>query len=182
MYRTHTCGQLNAENTNEHVVLSGWISKLRDKGFVVWIDLRDRYGITQLVFDEERTSVDLLEQARKLGRETVIQVKGKVIERTSKNPNLPTGDIELLVTELVILNEAQLPPFTIEDETDGGEDLRMKYRYLDIRRNPIKNNIIFRHKVTMAVRKFLSDQGFIDRLAQRRRLVLGYPGGCRPGQ
>ena len=162
MYRTHTCGELNSTNTDENVVLSGWISKLRDKGFVVWIDLRDRYGITQLVFDEERSPKALLEKVRKLGRETVIQVKGKVIERASKNPNLPTGEIEVLVNELNVLNEALLPPFTIEDETDGGEDLRMKYRYLDIRRNPVKNNLIFRHKVTMEVRKYLSNQGFIE--------------------
>ena len=149
MYRTHTCGELRLSHANESVVLSGWISKLRDKGFVVWIDLRDRYGLTQLVFDEERTPITLLESARKLGRETVIQVKGKVIERASKNPNIPTGEIELLVEEIKVLNEALLPPFTIEDETDGGDELRMKYLYLDIRRYPVKNNLIFRHNVTM---------------------------------
>ncbi len=177
MYRTHTCGELRLSHTDKNVVLSGWISKQRDKGFVVWIDLRDRYGITQLVFDEERTSTDLLENTRKLGRETVIQVKGKVIERASKNPNLPTGDIEVLVTELTVLNEALLPPFTIEDETDGGEELRMQYRYLDIRRNPVKNNLIFRHKVTMEVRKYLSDQGFIE--VETPYLIKSTPEGAR---
>ncbi len=177
MYRTHTCGELNSTNTDENVVLSGWISKLRDKGFVVWIDLRDRYGITQLVFDEERSPKALLEKVRKLGRETVIQVKGKVIERASKNPNLPTGEIEVLVNELNVLNEALLPPFTIEDETDGGEDLRMKYRYLDIRRNPVKNNLIFRHKVTMEVRKYLSNQGFIE--VETPYLIKSTPEGAR---
>jgi aspartyl-tRNA synthetase len=177
MYRTHTCGELNSSCTDQDVVLSGWISKLRDKGFVVWIDLRDRYGITQLVFDEERTSSTILEKARNLGRETVIQVKGKVIERASKNPNLPTGDIEMLVDELTVLNEAILPPFTIEDETDGGEDLRMKYRYLDIRRNPVKNNLIFRHKVTMEVRKYLSEQGFIE--VETPYLIKSTPEGAR---
>ena len=177
MYRTHTCGELRLSHTDENVVLSGWISKQRDKGFVVWLDLRDRYGITQLVFDEERTSSDLLENVRKLGRETVIQVKGKVIERASKNPNLPTGNIEVLVEELSVLNEAQLPPFTIEDDTDGGEELRMQYRYLDIRRNPVKNNLIFRHRVTMEVRKYLSDQGFIE--VETPYLIKSTPEGAR---
>lgn len=157
--------------------MSGWISKLRDKGFVVWIDLRDRYGITQLVFDEDRSKKELLDQARSLGRETVLQVKGKVIERASKNPNMPTGDIELLVEELTVLNEALLPPFTIEDDTDGGEDLRMKYRYLDIRRNPVKNNLIFRHQVTMEVRKYLSEQGFIE--VETPYLIKSTPEGAR---
>ncbi|NKI30980.1 aspartate--tRNA ligase [Croceivirga thetidis] len=177
MYRSQTCGELNQGNIGEEVVLSGWISKLRDKGFVVWIDLRDRYGITQLVFDEERTSKDLLNSVRSLGRETVIQVKGKVIERASKNPNIPTGDIEVLVEQLTILNEALLPPFTIEDETDGGEELRMQYRYLDIRRNPVKNNLIFRHKVTMEVRKYLSDNGFIE--IETPYLIKSTPEGAR---
>ncbi|BFP40883.1 aspartate--tRNA ligase [Flavobacteriaceae bacterium GF1] len=177
MYRTHTCGELGASHIDQQIVLSGWIAKLRDKGFVVWIDLRDRYGITQLVFDEERTPKDLLEQARNLGRETVLQVKGKVIERASKNPNIPTGAIEVLVNELTILNEALLPPFTIEDESDGGEDLRMKYRYLDIRRNPVKNNLIFRHKVTMEVRKYLSDHGFIE--VETPYLIKSTPEGAR---
>jgi aspartyl-tRNA synthetase len=144
---------------------------------VAWVDLRDRYGITQLVFDEERTSKELLEKARELGRETVIQAKGQVIERASKNPNIPTGEIEVLVTELTILNKSLLPPFTIEDDTDGGEDIRMKYRYLDIRRNPVKNNLIFRSKVTMEVRKYLSDQGFID--VETPYLIKSTPEGAR---
>ncbi|WP_318312319.1 aspartate--tRNA ligase [Flagellimonas crocea] len=177
MYRSNTCGALRASDIGSEVILSGWVHKLRDKGFVAWVDLRDRYGITQLVFDEERTSKELLEQARELGRETVIQAKGEVIERASKNPNIPTGEIEVLVTELTILNNSLLPPFTIEDETDGGEDIRMKYRYLDIRRNPVKNKLIFRHKVTMEVRKYLSDQGFID--IETPYLIKSTPEGAR---
>jgi len=139
MYRSHNNGSLNASDINTEVTLSGWVQKSRDKGFMIWIDLRDRYGITQLIFDEERTPKNIMEQARVLGREFVIQVKGTVIERASKNPNIPTGDIEILVSELTVLNEALTPPFTIEDQTDGGEDVRMKYRYLDIRRNSVKN-------------------------------------------
>ena len=158
MYRSHTNGELNSKNIGEEITLSGWVQKIRDKGFMIWVDLRDRYGITQLIFDEERTPVEMMETAKKLGREYVIQVKGTVIERESKNPNIPTGEVEILVKELSILNEAKTPPFTIEDETDGGEDLRMKYRYLDIRRNPVKNKLVFRHKVTMEVRNFLSTQ------------------------
>ncbi len=177
MYRSNTCGELRASHIGSEVILSGWVHKLRDKGFVAWVDLRDRYGITQLVFDEERTSKELLEQARELGRETVIQAKGQVIERASKNPNIPTGEIEVLVTELTILNTSLLPPFTIEDDTDGGEDIRMKYRYLDIRRNPVKNNLIFRHKVSMEVRKYLSDQGFID--VETPYLIKSTPEGAR---
>src|SRR6056297_4217766 len=177
MYRSNTCGALRASDIGSEVVLSGWVHKLRDKGFVAWVDLRDRYGITQLVFDQERTSKELLEQARELGRETVIQAKGQVIERASKNLNIPTGEIEVLVTELNILNNSLLPPFTIEDETDGGEDIRMKYRYLNIRRNPVKNKLIFRHKVTMEVRKYLSDQGFID--IETPYLIKSTPEGAR---
>tara|TARA_R110000796_G_scaffold37722_4_gene95144 strand:- start:4219 stop:5973 length:1755 start_codon:yes stop_codon:yes gene_type:complete len=177
MYRSHNCGDLRASHNNKEVVLSGWVQKVRDKGFVIWVDLRDRYGITQLIFDEERTSKNLIEQARSLGREFVIQVKGTVIERTSKNANIPTGDIEVLVTELSILNKAITPPFTIEDKTDGGEDIRMKYRYLDIRRNPVKNNLIFRHKVAMEVRKFLSDEGFIE--IETPYLIKSTPEGAR---
>ncbi|MCR1023398.1 aspartate--tRNA ligase [Cellulophaga baltica] len=177
MYRSHSCGELRASNNNQEVVLSGWVQKVRDKGFVIWADLRDRYGITQLIFDEERTSKELLEQARSLGREFVIQIKGTVIERSSKNPNIATGDIEVLVKELKVLNKALVPPFTIEDKTDGGEDLRMKYRYLDIRRNPVKNNLIFRHKVAMEVRKFLSDEGFIE--VETPYLIKSTPEGAR---
>jgi len=177
MYRTHTCGELRASHINTEVTLSGWVQKSRDKGFMIWVDLRDRYGITQLIFDEERTSKDLMEKAKTLGREFVVQVTGKVIERQSKNNNIPTGAIELLVTNLEILNEAKLPPFTIEDNTDGGEDIRMKYRYLDIRRNPVKDSLIFRSKVSMEVRKYLSDKGFID--VETPYLIKSTPEGAR---
>jgi aspartyl-tRNA synthetase len=177
MYRSHNCGELNESHINKEVTLAGWVQKSRDKGFIVWVDLRDRYGITQLVFDEERTSKIILEQAQKLGREFVIQIKGLVIERASKNPNLATGNIEILVSELTILNKALLPPFTIEDDTDGGEELRMKYRYLDIRRNPVKNNLIFRHKVTQEVRNYLSKDGFIE--VETPYLIKSTPEGAR---
>jgi aspartyl-tRNA synthetase len=177
MYRSHNCGELNASHINTEVTLAGWVQKSRDKGFMIWVDLRDRYGITQLIFDEQRTDKSVIELAKSLGREFVIQIKGTVIERVSKNPNMSTGDIEILVTELTILNEAQLPPFTIEDDTDGGEDIRMKYRYLDIRRNPVKNNLLFRHKVSMEVRKYLSDQGFCD--VETPYLIKSTPEGAR---
>jgi aspartyl-tRNA synthetase len=177
MFRSHTCGELRSSDIQTNVTLSGWVQKVRDKGFMVWIDLRDRYGITQLVLDQERTSANLLQEARKLGREFVIQIEGTVIERASKNPQLDTGDIEILVSKLTILNEALLPPFTIEDETDGGEELRMKYRYLDIRRNPVKENLIFRSKVAMEVRKYLSGQGFIE--IETPYLIKSTPEGAR---
>ena len=144
---------------------------------MVWVDLRDRYGITQLIFDQERTSKNVMEQASELGREFVIQVKGKVIQRESKNPNLSTGDIEILVEELQVLNASKTPPFTIEDKTDGGEDLRMKYRYLDIRRNPVKNKLLFRHQVGMKVRNYLSDEGFIE--VETPYLIKSTPEGAR---
>ncbi|WP_396137613.1 aspartate--tRNA ligase [Flavobacterium sp.] len=177
MYRSHNCGALNASHINTEVTLAGWVQKSRDKGFMIWVDLRDRYGITQLIFDEKRTDKAVFDCAKSLGREFVIQVKGIVIERESKNANMTTGDIEILVSELNILNEAQIPPFTIEDETDGGEDIRMKYRYLDIRRNPVKNNLLFRHKVSMEVRKYLSDQGFCD--IETPYLIKSTPEGAR---
>ncbi|MBE7644956.1 aspartate--tRNA ligase [Tenacibaculum finnmarkense] len=177
MYRTHTCGELTASHINTEVTLSGWVQKSRDKGFMIWVDLRDRYGITQLIFDEERTSNDLIEQAKTLGREFVIQVTGTVIERESKNKNIATGEIEVLVTKLEILNQAKTPPFTIEDKTDGGEDIRMKYRYLDIRRNPVKDSLIFRSKVSMEVRKYLSDQEFIE--VETPYLIKSTPEGAR---
>lgn len=177
MYRTHSCGELGMADVNNKVTLSGWIAKIRDKGFVLWIDLRDRYGITQLVIDQDRSDKNLLELAKKLGRETVIQVMGTVVERSSKNPNLSTGDIEVLIDQLIVLNTAKLPPFTIEDDTDGGEDIRMKFRYLDIRRNPIKENLIFRHHITMEVRKYLSTQGFIE--IETPYLIKSTPEGAR---
>ena len=177
MYRTHSCGALTASDINKEVTLAGWVQKSRDKGFMIWIDLRDRYGLTQLIFDEERTASDLMEKAKNLGREFVIQITGTVIERQSKNPNMKTGAIEVLVSELTILNGAKTPPFTIEDTTDGGEDLRMKYRYLDIRRNPVKENLLFRHKVSMEVRKYLSDDGFVD--VETPYLIKSTPEGAR---
>lgn len=177
MYRTHYNGQLRATNINEEVTLSGWVQKIRNKGFMIWVDLRDRYGITQLIFDEERTSKEIMETAAHLGREFVIQIQGKVIERESKNPNMPTGDIEILVSDLKILNKSKTPPFTIEDETDGGEDLRMKYRYLDIRRTPVRENLILRHKVSMAVRNYLSKEGFIE--VETPYLIKSTPEGAR---
>lgn len=177
MYRSHNCGELNASHINTEVTLAGWVQKSRDKGFMVWVDVRDRYGITQLIFDENRTDKAVFELAKTLGREFVIQVKGTVIERESKNPNMPTGDIEILVSQLTVLNAAITPPFTIEDETDGGEDIRMKYRYLDIRRNPVKNSLLFRHKVAMEVRNFLSNQGFCE--VETPYLIKSTPEGAR---
>ncbi|ESU24423.1 aspartyl-tRNA synthetase [Flavobacterium enshiense DK69] len=177
MYRSHNCGALNASNINTEVTLAGWVQKSRDKGFMIWVDLRDRYGITQLIFDESRTDKTVFELAKTLGREFVIQVKGTVIERESKNPNMPTGDIEILVSELTVLNEAITPPFTIEDETDGGEDIRMKYRYLDIRRNPVKNSLLFRHKVAQEVRNYLSAQDFCE--VETPYLIKSTPEGAR---
>ena len=177
MYRTHTNGQLRAQDIQQEVTLSGWVQKTRNKGFMVWVDLRDRYGVTQLIFDAQRTEKSMMEQAQKLGREFVIQVSGTVIERESKNPNMPTGDIEILVSKVTILNASLTPPFTIEDTTDGGEDLRMKYRYLDIRRNPVRENLLFRHKVSMAVRNYLSGQGFVD--VETPYLIKSTPEGAR---
>ncbi|MGB1269514.1 MAG: aspartate--tRNA ligase [Flavobacteriaceae bacterium] len=177
MYRSHTNGELRASHINTEVTLSGWVQKSRDKGFIIWVDLRDRYGMTQLIFDEERTPADMMEKAKRLGREFVIQVTGTVIERESKNTKIPTGEVEVLVSKLEILNDAKLPPFTIEDNTDGGEELRMKYRYLDIRRNPVKNSLMFRHKVAMEVRKYLSDQEFIE--VETPYLIKSTPEGAR---
>ncbi|WP_348812823.1 aspartate--tRNA ligase [Flavobacterium maritimum] len=177
MYRSHNCGELNASYINTEVTLAGWVQKSRDKGFMNWVDLRDRYGITQLIFDESRTQKEVFELAKTLGREFVIQVKGTVIEREAKNKNIPTGEIEILVSELNVLNAALTPPFTIEDETDGGEDIRMKYRYLDIRRNPVKNSLLFRHKVAMEVRKYLSDLDFCE--VETPYLIKSTPEGAR---
>ncbi|MBO6212728.1 aspartate--tRNA ligase [Algoriella sp.] len=177
MFRTHTCGELTQANINEKVTLSGWVSTLRDKGFMMWIDLRDRYGITQIILDEDRSSKELFETARSLGREFVVQVSGTVIERDSKNPNIPTGEIEILVDSIKILNESALPPFTIDDNTDGGEDIRMKYRYLDIRRNPVKNKLIFRSKVAQEVRKYLDAQDFVE--VETPVLIKSTPEGAR---
>jgi aspartyl-tRNA synthetase len=177
MYRSHNCGELNATHINTEVTLAGWVQKSRDKGFMNWVDLRDRYGITQLMFDESRSDKTVFELAKTLGREFVIQVKGTVIEREAKNKNIPTGEIEILVSEMTILNASLTPPFTIEDETDGGEDIRMKYRYLDIRRNPVKNSLLFRHKVAMEVRKYLSDLDFCE--VETPYLIKSTPEGAR---
>ena len=177
MYRTHNCGELRLKNLNQEVTLSGWVQKSRDKGFMLWIDLRDRFGVSQLIFDEKRSSKELFEKAKTLGREFVIQIKGSVIERTSKNPNIQTGEIEILVSELTILNKSLTPPFTIEDNTDGGEELRMKYRYLDIRRNSIKEKLIFRHKVSSEIRNYLTKLDFID--VETPYLIKSTPEGER---
>ena len=177
MLRSHTCGELTKTHLNKEVTLSGWVQKIRNKGFIVWIDLRDRFGMTQLVFDEQRTPKDVFKKSLLLGREYVIQIEGTVLERESKNPNLFTGEIEILVQKLNILNESVIPPFTIENQTDGGEELRMKYRYLDIRRNPVRENLIFRHKVTMEIRNFLSDANFID--IETPYLIKSTPEGAR---
>ena len=177
MYRTHNCGELRLKNLNQEVTLSGWVQKSRDKGFMLWIDLRDRFGVSQLIFDEKRSSKELFEKAKTLGREFVIQVKGSVIERASKNPNIQTGEIEILVSELTILNKSLTPPFTIEDNPDGGEELRMKYRYLDIRRNSIKEKLIFRHKVSSEIRNYLTTLDFID--VETPYLIKSTPEGAR---
>ncbi len=177
MYRTHNCGELRLKNLNKEVTLSGWVQKTRNKGFLLWIDLRDRYGISQLIFDEQRTSKELFQKAKDLGREFVIQVKGTVIERASKNPNINTGEIEVLVSELILLNKSLTPPFTIEDNSDGGEELRMQYRYLDIRRNVIKEKLIFRHKVNSEIRNYLTKLNFID--IETPYLIKSTPEGAR---
>ena len=177
MYRSHNCGELRISDLTKQVELSGWIQKIRDKGFIMWVDLRDRYGITQLIFDQERTPADVIELAKTLGREFVINIKGDVIERASKNSLIGTGDIEVLVTDLKILNTSITPPFTIEDESDGGEELRMKYRYLDIRRVPVKNNLILRHEITQEVRKYLSNNSFIE--IETPYLIKSTPEGAR---
>ena len=177
MLRSHNCGELRLSDINKTVKLSGWVQKVRDKGFIIWVDIRDRYGITQLVFDEKRSPKSVFESAKRLSREFVIQITGKVIERESRNNELITGDIEILVDELNVLNTSETPPFTIEDKTDGGEELRMRYRYLDIRRKNIRENLIFRHKVTMEVRNYLNNKGFID--IETPYLIKSTPEGAR---
>lgn len=176
MYRTHTCGELTIANKGKEVVLSGWMQRSRDLGGMTFVDLRDRYGITQLVFNMD-TEVDLCNQARKLGREYVIQARGIVRERSNKNPKISTGEIEIEVTEINILNKSEIPPFTIEEETDGGEELRMKYRYLDLRRTSVKNNIILRHRVAQEVRKYMDSIGFIE--VETPVLIKSTPEGAR---
>ena len=177
MYRSHNNSELNKENIGQEVTLSGWIQKTRDKGFMIWADLRDRYGITQLIFDEDRTSKEIMATAKSLGREFVVTIKGKVIAREAVNKNIATGDIEILVSSIEIINESKTPPFTIEDNTDGGEDIRMKYRYLDIRRQEVREKLIFRHKVSLEVRKYLSGEGFIE--VETPYLIKSTPEGAR---
>ena len=177
MYRTHNCGALRMSDVGKKVTLSGWVQKSRDKGFMMWIDLRDRYGITQLIFTEESTPKDLFDKARSLGREFVVRVEGTVIERASKNENIPTGNIEVEVTALDILNASKTPPFTIEEETDGGDELRMKYRYLDLRRGPVQRNIIFRSQLAIEARKYLAEQEFIE--VETPVLIKSTPEGAR---
>src|SRR5690606_26491299 len=176
MHRTHTCGELTLSDLGKTVVLSGWVQKSRDLGGMTFIDVRDRYGITQLVFDAADDEL-LRSQARELGREYVIKVTGRVIERENKNPKLPTGDIELKVSSLEVLNPAKLPPFTIEDDTDGGDDLRMKYRYLDLRRSVVRNNLVLRHKLAQETRKYLDAENFLE--VETPVLIKSTPEGAR---
>ena len=176
MLRTHNCGALRIEQVGKEVTLSGWVQRTRNLGGMTFVDLRDRYGLTQLAFNMD-TNADLCSQARKLGREFVIQVTGKVIKRASKNNNIPTGDIEIEVSNLNILNAAKLPPFTIEDETDGGDDLRMQYRYLDIRRNPVRENLMLRHRMSTETRKYLDSQDFVE--VETPYLIKSTPEGAR---
>jgi len=177
MNRTKNCGELSKANINQNVKLSGWVNKIREKGFIIWIDLRDRYGITQLVLDKERSSEELFGLATELGREFVIEIEGTVIERKKNNTKIKTGQIEILVLSLKVLNKSLVPPFTIENESDGGEELRMKYRYLDIRREPVKENLIFRHELSLEIRNYLSENGFID--IETPCLIKSTPEGAR---
>jgi aspartyl-tRNA synthetase len=177
MYRTHSCGALRLSDINQEVTLAGWAATIRDKGGLLWIDLRDRYGITQLVFDENYTEKALFDIARSVGREFVLQATGTVIERASKTNKIPTGDIEIKVSALKVLNAAKTPPFTIQDDTDGGDDLRMKYRYLDLRRNAVQKNLFFRSNLAIETRKYLADQGFIE--VETPNLIKSTPEGAR---
>jgi aspartyl-tRNA synthetase len=177
MLRTHTCGELRIEHVNQEVTLCGWIQRVRDKGGMIWIDLRDRYGISQLLFEEGKSSQESLEMARSLGREFVVAAKGQVIERLSKNDKIATGDIEIRVSEILVLNPAKLPPFLIEDETDGGDDLRMKYRYLDLRRSAVRRNLELRHQVARQTRNYLDNLNFIE--VETPVLIKSTPEGAR---
>jgi aspartyl-tRNA synthetase len=177
MLRTHTCGELRISDVNKQVTLAGWVQRLRDKGSVLWVDLRDRYGISQLIFEEGKTDAGLMNSARSLGREFVVQVEGTVVERLSKNDKIPTGAIEVKVSKLTILNTAKLPPFTIEDDTDGGDELRMKYRYLDLRRNPVRESLMLRHKMAQQTRTYLDSQNFIE--VETPVLIKSTPEGAR---
>ncbi|MDB4195419.1 MAG: aspartate--tRNA ligase [Flavobacteriales bacterium] len=176
MYRSHNNGQLRIEDVNKEVTLCGWVQKSRDLGGMTFVDLRDRYGITQLVFNEESNS-ELCERARKLGREFVVKITGRVTERSSKNKNIPTGEIEIEISDLEVLNSSKTPPFTIEDNTDGGDELRMKYRYLDLRRNPVKENLILRHKIGLSVRNYMNNMEFLE--IETPFLIKSTPEGAR---
>lgn len=176
MYRTHTCGELRIKDVNKSVSLSGWVQKIRNLGAMTFIDLRDRYGITQLVI-EESASEEIKKQVDKLGREFVIQVKGKVVERASKNNKIPTGEIEILISDLILLSRSELPPFTIEDNTDGGDEIRMKYRYLDLRRNAVRKNLELRHRMAHLVRNYLDGQQFME--VETPVLIKSTPEGAR---
>ena len=177
MHRSHTCGELRASHIGQTVTLSGWVQRSRDKGGLMWIDLRDRYGITQLFLEEGKSSADVLAQARTLGREFVVKVTGQVLERFSKNDQMATGDIEVFVTHIELLNASKTPPFTIEDESDGGDDLRMQWRYLDLRRNPLKNNLMLRHKIGIEARKYLDSLSFLE--IETPYLIKSTPEGAR---
>ena len=176
MYRTNTCGELRLQDAGKQVTLAGWVQRTRKMGGMTFVDVRDRYGITQIVFDESKNA-DLCARANKLGREFCVQVKGEVSERESKNAKMPTGDIEILATELNVLSESLTPPFTIEDKSDGGDDLRMKYRYLDLRRNPVRKNMELRHRMTILIRNFLDSKDFIE--VETPILIGSTPEGAR---
>lgn len=177
MLRTHTCGELRINQVGQEVTLCGWVQRVRDKGGIVWIDLRDKYGVTQLIFEEGKTPADVLDLARSAGREFVVMATGTVVERISKNDKMSTGDIELKVTSFTYLNKSKVPPFLIEDETDGGEDLRMKYRYLDLRRGPVRKNLELRHRMLQKTRNYLTDQSFVE--VETPVLIKSTPEGAR---
>jgi aspartyl-tRNA synthetase len=177
MLRTHTCGELRIQNVDEHVTLAGWIQRIRDKGGMIWIDLRDRYGITQLIFDESKTSLEIIEKVRSAGREYVVRASGRVVERYAKNDKIPTGEIEVFIDDFKILNPAKVPPFTIEDDTDGGDDLRMKYRYLDLRRRPVRENLMLRHRIMQETRNYFNGLQFAE--IETPFLIKSTPEGAR---
>ena len=177
MLRTHTCGELRLGNASQQVTLTGWVQKQRDKGGIVYIDLRDRYGITQLIFEEGLTDAALIETAKGVGREFVLKASGEVVERYSKNDKIPTGEIEIRVSVLEVLNASKTPPFTIEEDTDGGEDLRMQYRYLDIRRNTVRKKLELRHRMMTKVREYLTGEQFVE--VETPYLIKSTPEGAR---
>lgn len=177
MYRTHNCGELTTQNIGQEVILSGWAQKVRNKGKMIWLDLRDRYGMTQVIFEEGITDASVMEAAQSIGREFVLKITGEVIERVAKNPKMATGDIEIKITALEVLNASSTPPFTIEDESDGGDEIRMKYRYLDLRRKPMQDKLIIRHEIAQEIRRYLSDQKFLE--IETPYLIKSTPEGAR---